>query len=524
MLVDKDGYKEIQQNIVKYAGDTIGRGELDVFNKHMDSKLLDFTPTLMIYGAYNAGKSTLLNALFGEDEKAKTGDAPETKDIHEYEYNGYTIFDTPGLNARIDDDIVTQEQLNKSEVILFVLSNNGSLEEEFVYEKISVVVKANKPVIIVLNNKSGVELNSGLAIDLIDKVGANLRKIGDRNNISNIENKVSLCMVNAKTALKGKLEGKNLILKRSNILQLEEMIEELLEAAGSKEVINTLNAYTQEFIGNIISKIDSQMDDAEVKKIEELITYLEKFKQSTEIKLKSIVSKKMPSFIENVSSKLLSGDVEIDPYIQNTIEDINLQAVNIFKKVESDLQTKIDSFAIEFKELNAEYIELDISNNIETPKEAPSRLKKAQDIIKNTIRDKEKVENLAVNFLKRAKESLPKETMHGKGPVWMKKAAGKAAIGLTIAVEVYNVYSANKEHQEMIQAEKGRMLGARNSAKSIANDIASSLFTSIDGMVVDTFNSLIISFREESKKLNKGNDSLMTKKDGLRRLSNSLQS
>ena len=238
MIVDKSDYLEIQKKIEEYSSELVTKEELVSFNQHIEVKLLDFKPTLMIYGTYNAGKSTLLNALYGQEELAKTGDAPETKEIHEYKYNGYTIFDTPGLNARSDDDIVTKEHLDKSEVILFVLSNNGSLEEEYVYEKISEVVKANKPIIIVLNNKSGIDSNSIESIEIINKVGENLRKISDRRGIERVEEKVDVCMVNAKSALKGKLENKKLILKKSNILQLEEMIEKLLNKSVSSEVIN----------------------------------------------------------------------------------------------------------------------------------------------------------------------------------------------------------------------------------------------------------------------------------------------
>ena len=43
----------------------------------------------------------------------KQGDAPETKDVHEYEYNGYTIYDTPGLNQEEKMILLLQNKKKK---------------------------------------------------------------------------------------------------------------------------------------------------------------------------------------------------------------------------------------------------------------------------------------------------------------------------------------------------------------------------------------------------------------------------
>ncbi len=525
MVVDKNSYLEIQKDIVKYSDELISKEELDSFNQYIEAKLSDFKPTLMIYGTYNAGKSTLLNALFGKEEMAKTGDAPETKEVHEYKYNGYTIFDTPGMNARSEDDIVTKEHLDKSEVIIFVISNNGSLEEDYVYNKISEVVKVNKPIIIVLNNKNGTNPDSIEVKESMIKVGENLRKIGDRNNIEKIETKVNLCMVNAKTALKGKLENKQLILKKSNISQLENMIEKLLDESGNKEVINALNIYIQNFIDSVISKIDNKIDNVEVQKIEELITYLEKFKQSSEIKFKNLVSKKMPIFVDNITSMLLSGNTsenDINSYISDTINEINNQAMDISKNIESNLSIKIDDFSQEFKNINAEYADIDISSKSDEHEEDSCFSDDIKNKVGETLKDKKVIEEGTKQILIKAKELLPKDIMFGKGPVWIGKAAGKVAITVSVALEVYSMYSANKEHQQMIEDERSRTLGAKSSAELVADKIQSSLFNSIDDMITDTFNNLIINFRNASKKLNNDNSSLIENKENLQTLSNRL--
>ncbi len=515
MIVEKSSYEQIKNDILKYGQTLCSSEELESFSKHIESKLNDFRPTLMIYGAYNAGKSTLLNALFGKEEYAKTGDAPETKEVYEYEYNGYTIYDTPGLNARGEDDIVTTEHLNKSEVVLFVVSNNGSLEEEFVYNKISEVVKTNKPIIIVLNNKSGMDLNSREAIEIVEKVSHNLRKIGDRNQIERIESKVDICMVNAKSALKSKLENKQIILKNSNITVLEEMIERYLSHSGQKEVINALNIYIQNFIENLLAKIDSKIDNVELKKVEELITYLEKLKQSSDIKLKNIIDKKMIAAVEDLTSILLSENISessLNGYIEECVLDISNQVSQIVNSINSNLSTKICQFSKEFEELHVDAVKFDISNKKDSG-QSPLIPNEIKGKLKDVISNKKITEEASKQILTLAKQYLPKDIMKGKGPVWIGKAATKATIAISVALEVYSIYSASKEHEAMIKQQRQTCLSAKNSAQTISSNIKITLYTSADEIINDIFNDFLMSFRNSALIINTNNLELLEIKD-----------
>ena len=60
-------------------------------------------PSLMFYGIYNAGKSSVLNAIFGE-EVASVNDIPETHSVTKHDWRNYTLVDTPGLNAPVEGD------------------------------------------------------------------------------------------------------------------------------------------------------------------------------------------------------------------------------------------------------------------------------------------------------------------------------------------------------------------------------------------------------------------------------------
>ena len=63
-------------------------------------------PKVMVYGIYNSGKSTLINALCKE-EVAEMADRPMTDQITEYDKGDYYLVDSPGVDAPIQHEIVT---------------------------------------------------------------------------------------------------------------------------------------------------------------------------------------------------------------------------------------------------------------------------------------------------------------------------------------------------------------------------------------------------------------------------------
>jgi len=229
--------------------------------------------------------------------------------------------------------------------------------------------------------------------------------------------------------------------------------------------------------------------------------------------------------IEAVSAIILSSgspDADIERCMDDVISEINNQIMNLSKNIERDLSIKVDDFSKEFQSLTAEYEAIHVSENHDGSDKTsliPDEVKhKTGEILK----DKRMIEEGAKQVLLQAKKFLPKDIMHGKGPVWMGKAAGKFAIGVSVAVEVYNVYSAHNEHQKMIEAERNRTIGARNSAVSLADNLQASLFNSIDEVINDTFNDLILHFKDASKKRNCNHKSLLEQKENLQSVLNLL--
>ena len=80
--------------------------------------------SIAVFGKYNHGKSTLLNALIGHDE-FKTADKRETIENKEFKKDGVIWIDTPGLDADIkgEDDAKAREGAFKIADFLFLIHN-----------------------------------------------------------------------------------------------------------------------------------------------------------------------------------------------------------------------------------------------------------------------------------------------------------------------------------------------------------------------------------------------------------------
>lgn len=129
----------------------------------------------MVFGTYNAGKSTLINALVGE-EVARVADHPETDLVTSYPWRGFLLDDTPGIDAPITHEQVTRKHLDACDAVLFVLATDGTLEEQRSFDEIVALVGTGKPIRVILNNKSGFRPDSPDFLNLRDRLVENLRR------------------------------------------------------------------------------------------------------------------------------------------------------------------------------------------------------------------------------------------------------------------------------------------------------------------------------------------------------------
>ncbi len=506
MSIEKEQFEDIKNELVTLSKEYMAEEQIKKFTSHIDEKLDNFEPTIMVYGTYNAGKSTLINAIFGKEEMAKTGDAPETSEISQYTYNGYTIYDTPGIHAPQVHQKVTDEHLSKCELILFVLNSDGSFEDRYIYEKISEIVQLNKPILIVVNNKSNIEKNSVDEKQLMDKVSANLIKVGDDKDIEKIESKVSICMVNAKTALKAKLKNSKLLLESSNIMQVQNEMDTLLASAGHTEVINALNIFISEFIGDVLTYIDEKIDNPEMKKTQELITYLEKMKQKAEVELKNIVIESTTIITANLLELMLGGDKSsIEAMIQKTTDEV-MERINYkFKQIHEELKNKVDEFKVEFEELTIESANINISDSDNPKGVASGTNSNNKEIVKA-------VSGAVITTIPKIPVLAP--LVPFLGPI-------SIIVGL-ISVFFGGSDEARRQAQAELDAKRQQHLSAKNRTDEFGINYKNNLIQNVDTNLDETFTTLIQNFIIFASKLTSENSKLLQDKKKLQNILNRL--
>lgn len=245
-------------------------------------KISDAKPEIMLYGIYNAGKSSILNELLGSD-RAKVDDIPTTDRIDCYEWNGYRIVDTPGVDAPIEHEKVTEEHLEQADVVLFVISAEGSHEYLENYRRLKSIAERGKKIIIVLNDKEGKLCDPGKGYDQLTdeqqtyarELSEVKRKIGDNCRAVDLQDKdYVIVAVNAKRARKGRIEGKNNLIKLSNIKELESIVLSELKRMPTLQNLQRTVFEIEHHLDNIVKVLEKAENSGSVQVLNDFLERL----------------------------------------------------------------------------------------------------------------------------------------------------------------------------------------------------------------------------------------------------------
>ncbi|PPA70699.1 GTP-binding protein [Jeotgalibacillus proteolyticus] len=192
--------------------------EMKQVNEQLEQEVL-----IAMIGDVNAGKSSTINKLVG-DQVAEVGSKPgETTDVKRYEYRSRIFFvDTPGL-----DDVIkanseeTIKFYKEADVVLFFLNAAGTVLSEGELRSLAEAAKINSTILLVLNK-----------IDAAEDIPEIVSYIKKHTN-----NKYSIIPISSKT-------GENIDDLRNKILDLlKKKKKDILFAKNLKIKSSTANKW-----------------------------------------------------------------------------------------------------------------------------------------------------------------------------------------------------------------------------------------------------------------------------------------
>ena len=470
----------------RLADGHFSKEEIEKVMEHVRERLTNLNPVLSLYGAYNAGKSTLLNALIGE-EIAPMGDSPETTTINEYKWGEWTIYDTPGIDAPIEHEKMTDDHLRKSECILFVISTDGDLEARLIYERLGELVQRGKPVLLVLNDKIGVlrDANPDDESAIYERIDINLNKIWEENNLAKYSKPKKL-IVNAQSALKARLsetagDPKPVLIEKSYLPILEERLEEFLRKRGANDVVNGLIDYLEPSFSELINVITKKLNNDAMQEVES-----SKYNIDTEKrKLLFDVEKLIRSELENLCSELRNANSNDSTALKRLV-DSYLQG--LADAIQQLLEKRLTIVAQQFKN---EYIGtiLELSSNSVISEVSVTSSDKITEGLSATIREIPKK-----RFVKAIENTLQKlaKNIGGKVGTTLAKSAGKIA-GMAVSgiFAVFEINQAHKAQSEYEQQMRAREEAFENMVVRLRTDIHSNTMRTVREITEDFFSNIL---------------------------------
>lgn len=256
--VSLDGYPEQLRGIMSDAHSKVKK----LLDSSDNGKMLKEGINTAIVGKPNAGKSSLLNILVGEERAIVTEIAGTTRDILQEQIQiggiGLNVIDTAGI--RDTEDIVekigvnkSREYIEKADLIIYVVDSSTELDEND--QEIIEAIQDKKA--IVLLNKSDLDAKTDAAI-LQERLDKPILSISAKNNtgIHELEKLIEEMFFSGKLSFNDEVYITN-IRQKNALAEAESSLKMVLQSIddGMPEdffTIDMMNAY--EILGTIIGE------------------------------------------------------------------------------------------------------------------------------------------------------------------------------------------------------------------------------------------------------------------------------
>lgn len=451
--------------LLNMSGSYLGDDQAHQLRAEYEGRRSESLLQVMIFGSYNAGKSSLINVLLSQ-EVAEVGDIPKTTKPARYEWNNCCLLDTPGVNAPIEHEQVTTSEIDRSELILFVI-REGDQDVKDIYERMFDLLERDKEIFIVFNHQLQADelsealqrLNSIIA-DYAQTRGTDLSRVAE----------IPVVPVNVKTAWTAKLKESERLAEHSGIHDFEDVFMGWLRRFDNERgYLDRLKKHVSQCIGSpLTARIELELGSPDNQELENLKYEREKTIRQFDL-LDAQVANHVRGEAVGLKSRIAgamgnaSSKFDLDAEMQSLGDEL-VQSTADFLKERTD---------VIIEELGA--ISASVDFDVPNDKNATSRMSEAaQRAVLNGVK------NLDQEAIKKGLLALRKLKLPGVKGRWEKtlgKWAQKAGWFITAGVSIYEVWSASSEQDKLNSAERKQRLQVQQAVEEAATLLISAVLT-----------------------------------------------
>ncbi len=457
----------------------------------IEKKIKEKTIHIVFFGAYNSGKSTLINAMLGE-EKARIADIPTTDSVDNYNYRGFVIKDTPGVNAPIEHENITIDELKRCNLIVFII-REGNQDTKDVYDRLFNFLKEDKEIFLVLNYEDEENLDefrrriNYILSEYQKKTGIEKEKV----------EKLSVIGINGALALKGRIEKKEKLIEFSNYTEFDQKINSWFsEYNNEKKILGSIaNHIESVLISPLFQKIGEPAQQSENPQINSL-KGLNKY--SKNLKIEKI------SILHEIRAEINQRTDFVKSRIINALQSDNPETE--LNNIYNELCKKISNIINEkMQRINQEFLEFKRNENIPCSTEKLEAKQGTNEVL-NEVVDKSldviaaNSEDIAFNTLKFGRKiKIP--WLKGRWEKTLEKWAGKAAWFITAAIEMRSIYNTNKKEEALNREERNTVLAFHMAVEEIISKIKENLTNSVEEFINAVVEKEEMEIKDQQKKI-----------------------
>jgi len=462
---------------------------------------------IQLYGAYNAGKSTLVNVLLGY-EAASIGEIPTTDQIDLYDWNGIKLVDSPGTNAPIEHEEVTTDALKKNDLIVFLV-RQGEQDVRDVYSRIVENLTAGKKVFIVLNYENALDSSQQDPWSLIPYIEDRITQVANESGAQLAEKEVrsgsiEIIPVNLSSAVRGRLEGKDLLLEHSGYYVLRSRLSEWIKEYDTEHqrVAGIQSFLHEHYLGPLLEEVGSKTNESEVKEQQQAVNHLLRVRDNTLKKAENHARGITQTLKEGLSASIEEADGQesaeriINSHISAAADDFQSW---LSSELQEDIVVRLDRIA-----KNA--------SDFEGDDYAQSEKKGAEDYLyhglQTVISDPRVVDTQLAGAVAKLAENLPKwfakipeggrlVTVLGNASHLLQRAGPIAATIAGIGAAVLD----NKKQDEANRLERERAQKKRQLVESVGNDFFQAAREHAEAVLNPAFEESIQAARQDLENL-----------------------